>query len=470
MPDILLAQASYQRSGFPRAVLRNALTEASPTKPQKQFSIIARPGDEDFTTVGTAPIRGVFQQDGLLGDAAFIVALTGAYLVTSGGVVTALTGSIAGDALVEIAGGIDPDGNSVIRIATGDAMYIYNSSGGSVMAEDFPTAGGAGATSVAYGNGYWWATETGTGFIWNIPPASSTWGPLDFAGEDYKPDNLLGVRVVGKLAWLLGTASLVAWRATGDATSALEPVGGLEFDIGCRNISTAVNCGGELIFVDSLCGVRRTGGGAPENIADNGLTEQIANTPAADLSGGFYVLRGHPCYVLHLGTSATKVYDLSTQRWSQFNSLTYDYWRPRLFATIGDTVLASDRLSNQLVRLDPDRATDGNEVFTRSFMGFVPVTEGSVPLGSVELDCLLGDAPRSGQGSDPLIGMRMSHDGGETWDFWDYQSLGTTGNRSIPPRWNACGSAHAPHGVIFEWQVSDPVGFRVTAARYQAAA
>lgn len=474
MGAILLAQAAYQRSGFPQAVLMNALTERSQTKPESEYSILARGGLEDFDTIGTAPFRGAFQKDGLLGDATFVVASTGAYLETAAGVQTAVTGAIAGDGEVIIDGGLDADLNTVIRIATGTALYIYtwdrSTGSGNVMAEDFPTAGGAGATSVAFLGGYWLASEAGTDAAYYIEPAGSGWNALEFASAEFAPDALKGLVAVGEQGALLGSATTEFWRLTGNASSPLERSGGLVFNIGCRSIFSAVNCAGDLIFVDNNCQVQLTSGGEPQLISDNGLDEQIRRTNADDLSAAFYAKDGHPLYVLHLGTAATWVYDLSTRRWSKFASLGSNYWRPKFFATMGDTVLAFDRLSNQVWRLDPDRRYDGSNVFPLEFCGFIPVSEGRLPLANITLDCLLGDAPRTGQGSDPLIGLRVSYDGGATYGPVKYRSLGITGKRSSQPRWTNLGTAKAPHGVIAKWEVADPIGRRFSMAKFNVAA
>lgn len=456
---IPLAFASSKRTGFPEAVTLNCYSERSPTKADAPEALIARPGLEEFDNIGSAPIRGVFQKPGLLDDAAFMVCNTTAQRVTASGTVTALTGTIAGSGLVEIDGGLDADFNSIIRVATGTALYKYDSSGSAVIDESIA------ATSVAFFKGYWFYTAADSDAVYRQNPASSSWNALDFASAEYAPDPNKGLRAVGDILWLLGSASTEGWRLTGDGSAPTAPAGGLSFDIGCRNISAAVNCAGTLIWVDDKCSVQLTEGGPPVVISDNGLAEQIRRTAAADLSASWFSVDQHAFYVLHLGTSATWAYDLSTKRWTRFASLGSDYWQARMFANIGDAILATDRLSNQVWRVDPDRRTDGDEVFQVRFPAFLAVEEGAVDLANVELDCLLGDAPRSGQGSDGgAIVLRISRDEGSTWGLARERSLGAAGNRSVRPRWNALGEVRAP-GAILDFSVSDPVGRRFSACR-----
>lgn len=455
MTALPIAFASNKRSGFPWAVALNCLSEKSPTKPNAIDAIIARAGLAAFTQVGTAPIRGVFAKAGLLDGRAFIVADDTAYLVSVGGAITTLTGTIAGDGLVEIDGGLDADGDSVIRVATGTALHKFVDTGTTVVDEALT------ATSVAFWNGYWLYTEAGTDYAYYQEPASATWTQLEFAAAEYAPDPLKGVRILGDTAFLMGSATVEVWYLTGDAADPMGPVSGLKFDLGCRNISAAVNCKGSLIWVTDDSSVVLSDGGAPRLISDNGLAEQIRRTAEADLSATFFVKDQHPCYVLHLGTDATWVYDLSSQRWCNFSSLGYDYWRPRLIANAGDVVICADRNSNQLWKLDPDLGTDAGDAIPKEFYAFIDVPEGAFPLGNVVLDCLLGDAPSSDPDDESIMVLQVSRDEGASWSSPRERGLGVLGDRTVRPRWNGLGLVKAP-GAILKFACSGAGRFRVS--------
>lgn len=461
MSALPIAFASNNRSGFPPAVALNCLSEKSPTKPNAIDAMIARAGLAAFDQVGTAPIRAVFAKAGLLNGQAFVVAKDTAYLVSVGGAITALTGTIAGDGLIEIDGGLDADGNSLIRFTNGTQLYEHVSSGTAVVEEaNYP--GAAGASSIAFWNGYWIAPEAGSDYTYYQEPASTSWDPLSFAGAEYRPDALLGVRILGDSAFLLGSATVEVWYLTGDASDPMGPVSGLKFPIGCRNVSTAVDCKGSLIWVTDDSSVVLSDGGAPRLISDNGLAEQIRRTAEADLSATFFVKDQHPCYVLHLGTDATWVYDLSSQRWCNFSSLGFDYWRPRLIANVGDVVICADRNSNQLWKLDPDLGTDAGDAIPKEFYAFADVPEGSFPLGNVVLDCLLGDAPSADPDDESIMVLQVSRDEGASWSSPRERGLGAWGNRSVRPRWNGLGLVKAP-GAILKFSCSGAGRFRVSA-------
>jgi hypothetical protein len=458
MGAIPLSFAAFKRSAMPEAVTVNCLVERDPTSQSEPLTLIARPGLETFEQVGTAPLRAMFQKSGLFDNDALIPAHDTLYRLSASGAVTAFTGTIPGDGLVIMDGGLDADGESIARIANGTGLYL--ATGGTVMQETFPDD--AGVTSVTYLSGYWLATQAGTDFMYYLEPASTTWGALEFAAAEYGADKLAGVIAVGEIGWLLGEATLEGWRLTGDASSPLEPAGGLKFDIGCRSIYAAVNCGGTLVFVDNNCSVRMTEGGEPIIVSDNGLAEQIRRSSAADLRASFFVKDQHPVYVLTIGSDATWMYDLASKSWTRANSNGLDYWRADLFCNIGDVALARDAASNQVYRLDPDLRDDAGETFTMEFCAFLETKERPIAIANLELHCEVGGAPREGQGSEPLVGMQISRDGTKTFNGLRYRSLGATGKYRTRVRWTMLGNAFPPFGAWFKFMISDPVVRRVS--------
>lgn len=458
---IPIAYAGNERSGFPPAVLLNCLTEKAATKSTVD-AIIGRACMEAFRQVGTAPIRGAYAKAGLMDGQAFIVAKNSGYLLSIDGTVTTLSGTIPGDDPVEIDGGLDADYNSVIRVATGTSLHKFtwspDTGPGPIVDE------GIAATSTAFWAGYWLYTAAGDDAVYRQEPASTAWNPLDFASAEFAPDPNKGVRVVGDQAALLGSATFEYWYLTGDSTAPMTRSGGQAYDTGCRNIATAVNCKGTLIWVSDDSSVVASEGGAPRLISDNGLAEQIRRTAEADLSASFFVKDQHPCYVLHLGTAASWVYDLSTQRWSRFSSLSYDYWRPRFFANMGDVVIGTDRNSNQVWTLDPDSGADGSDPVPKEFYAFVDVPEGRLPLTNVQIDAHLGDAPTSDPDDESVMSLQISRDDGASWSSPRERGLGARGNRMVQPRWNGLGEVKAP-GAILKFACSGPGPFRVSAVR-----
>jgi hypothetical protein len=464
---LALSFAAYERSLFPESVLVNCFVEKSPTSQSSPLALLARPGLEDFKVVGSTPHRGIFQRSGLFDDDALLLANTTLYTLSAEGIATALPGMVSGDGLVDIDAGQDADLNSIAYIATGPKLYKVQA--GSVVDVTADFANGNGATSVCFGPAQTWVfQETGTDQFYTQLPGETTFDPLEFATAEYAPDKGVAVRRIRDLVVFLNASTTEVWTPTGSADPPFEPYGGLKFDYGCRSRDAAVVCQGALLWVDNNCSVRMFDGGEPSIISDNGLAEQIRRVSAADISASTFSKDQHVYYVLRLSTTATWVYDLSTQAWAKWSSLGYDYWRAHLFANIGDVALALDSLSNQVSRLDPDRRTDGDDTFTVAFSAFYEAKDGPVPCANVELDCEVGNSPLSGQGSAPVIVLSMSDNEGKTFGQPKERSMGVTGDYSVTPRWNGLGTIKSPKGRIFKWQISDPVGRRFSGARMNA--
>lgn len=465
---IALSFAAYKRSGFPEAVTVNCYAEKAPISQSQPLALIARPGMEAFANVGTAQARAIFQKAGLFNDAALILTQTTLSTLTASGVIATMAGmAVDGSSSVDIDAGQDADLNSVAYIATGTGLYKLV--GGTITREAFPAADDdVGASSVCYHRGFWVAVRAGSDTCYFKIPGNETWVALQFFSAEYAPDPLVAVRSVGDILVLQGSTTFEAARLSGTA-DAFQPYEGLNFEHGCRARDTAVKCQDALLYVDDDCQVRMFEGGVPEIISDNGLAEQIRRVSASDLRGSFWIKDGHPFYVLSLGTMATWGFDLSTKLWVRFNSLGYDYWRTQLFCNIGDIALAADSASNQIYRLDPDRRTDGSDTFTVRFRAFVEALQGPIPCANVQMSCEVGNSPYTGQGSAPVIAMRMSDDQGKTFGSPRERSLGATGQYITVPRWNALGTVKSPHGRIFDFEISDPVGRRFSGLMMNAA-
>jgi hypothetical protein len=458
VPTAAISYGAYKRTGNPEFAALNCYAEQYPTAAGPAIQMRARPGIELFETVGSGAFRSAMQKDGLFASAAVIVNGTTAYTVTDGGVVTPMAGTIAGNGILDADMGQDADLESVARWATGSALY--KGTLGSVTLEDFPDVGGAGASSVCYHRGFWFAVEAGTDKVYVQIPGDLTWDPLTFSSAEYAPDPLVAVRSRGDQIALMGSSTFEVFVLSGTAS---EPDRALWRPELRPRLPLGAH-GGQL---QGLAALRRQrvqraalGRRGTPVISDPGLTDQIAAVAAADLRAWTYAADGHRFYVLTLGGDSTWVYDLTGggERWSTFNSLGYDYWRMHLGCSIGNTVLACDNLSAQLYRLDPTRKTDGTDVFQKKFCAVIDGQDTTVSCSNLVVVCDIGDAPMEGQGSTPIMQLRLSTNQGKTFGpIWESEFAGT-GDYATLPRWNGLGDVPPLLGMIAEFSMSDPVG------------
>jgi hypothetical protein len=180
------------------------------------------PGMELIASVGTGPIRGLWNRENDI----YIASGSEMYKMTPDIAITKL-GDITGTGPVSMA-----DNGLQLFIACNPDGFIYNFTT-NVFAQitdpDFP-----GAVTVGYLDGY---------FVFNEPNSQRIWvtalldglsvDPLDFASAEGSPDGLVAVMIDHREAWLFGTNSTEVWYNSGNPDFPLERIQGAYNEIGC---------------------------------------------------------------------------------------------------------------------------------------------------------------------------------------------------------------------------------------------
>lgn len=440
--------------GFPEFLTENLLVENTPSNQDKGVALVGRPGLATYATVGQGPLRCISGTSGVFNDDTFVLSGFNLSRISTASVVTAITGTIPGGERVSFAAGFDESENSEGRIACEAGIYLTD--GVTVSAEVFPLDGGV--SSVAYVRGFWFAVAAATGEIYTRIPGDLVWDTLTFTTAEYKPDKALGVFPVGDQIFVPGAASTEVFGLTGDSTNPLVQYTGLAWTIGCRARDSVAVVGDSLYLVSTDCGVYRFSP-QPTLVSDPGLSEQLRNAEPNTLRAWSYRLDGKLFYILTC-SEGTWMHD--GQVWTKASSKGYNYWRAALGSQVGDAVLAADSIagSGQIWKLDPFKLTDNGDEITRTATAWMEIKQGYLPIANLQVNCAVGLAPRTGQGSDPLVSIRCSRDG-QTWEAWRECSLGASGQFSTKVKINRWGVFKAP-GALFQVRVSDPTLVRIT--------
>lgn len=450
---------------FPPITQTNMLAEKTSTQLESPIALIPRPGLTAFATVGDGPIRHMNRKSGLFNEAAVVVSREKVFLLSANAIATQQTGTLSTTAgHVQIAMGRDSNGDSLARIADGARLYLV--SGGTVTAENFPSAiETAGADSVAYLRQFWFAVKSGTAQVYYLVPGDTVWNALDFATAEYQPDPIICIAVLGEQIFLLGAASTEVWALTGSTSPALAPYGGLAWNIGCLSRDSAVNVRDSLIWVTDTCDVVQTFGSTPQVISTPGISEQIRQSDADQIDAWSFIMDQHMYYVLTLSTQ-TWIYDMTTQLWSRADSVGYDFWRAGIGCAVAGQAYAADILpgSAMVWTVDPDSLTDDGDGISRVCTGFFEMRDGKLACGNVSIVCSAGQGNIIDPGANPVVQMRYSDSYGQTWSEWKNAELGKAGEFEYRVRWNRLGLLRSP-GRYFQFRTSDPVIFRMTDIR-----
>ncbi|HEY2596069.1 MAG TPA: hypothetical protein VGK33_19425 [Chloroflexota bacterium] len=283
-----------------------------------------------------------------------------------------------------------------------------------------------GATSVTYLDGYFVFTAAEPTSKWFISGLldPNAYDALDFAYTDGEPDLVRRVLTLHGELWFVGDTSVEVWYDAG--SSGLESAPGTSFfpfrrraggviEHGAESPKTVCICDGSLFWLSDAGIVLRSNGYRAVRISTHALEQKIRllGIPAiaASLS---YIQDGHTFYVLTFSSatsSATLVYDCTTQKWHERSSSADGTapWRPwSAYVTTGLSVFG-DSLSGDLMFAQPYVDTDYGVPVRREVV--LPPLWGQTRFAfcaRVEVECDMGQA------QDPIT-LEWSDDGGFTF-------------------------------------------------------
>ncbi len=447
MTALAYGKGTYRRlaAGLPELRLQNMFVEAAATS-QDGVVLISRPGMVVDRTIGTGPIRGLFQQPGTLNDQLF--AVSGGQLYGS-----AALGDVSGTGAVTF-------GASATEIVVAAGAGLLRSDGATGSAVAFPD--NASVTAVSYLGGYFIALRAGTQrFYWSALRDATMWDGLDYASAESSPDPLRDIVVVGDVIWLLGASTIEPWAITGALDLPFSRIEGRNMQRGVLATGCAVELDSALFWIGDDRRVYRSGA-VPEGLSDAGIEERIA--ASSTVSAFTFAYEGHKFFCVRLDAE-TLAFDIATQEWCEFGTYGRPNWRARSATSFNGVARLGDDENGTIWRYDLKAFTDAGTPISKLFTAFQPITDGSFTLDVIHLDADFGSAGMlTGQGSDPLVELRTSRDGGKTWSGWRQAGMGKQGQYRARAMWRRFGSFDAP-GAIFEIRCTDPIRFRVSAVR-----
>lgn len=462
MPSLMYGTAAYERAtgNLPQLTLINMFVEKAATS-ENQACLQSRSGLTTLLTNGSGPVRAIFSNRGTINgdDFSVIGSSTSPTLYHGNVLIGTLTG--LGTGPVSIAGS-----NSEILIAGGGDMYRYN--GTTLTKVTFPDSAhvravcfigslfvavrgteSSGAADLYPGRYYFSAVLDG-----------SSWDALNFATAEREPDGLLDVAALNDKIILYGQSSVELWSDTGDSTlpfTRIEGIGSQSKGIlltgcQCEADNTKFHIGSDAV-------VYRLGE-TFDRVSDHWLEEKIA----ASVSARLFTFRrhGHEFVCVRLD-SQTFSYDCATQAWSEFQT-NGGQWIAQCAAMKGTDVYFGHQSTGQIMGWSTDWLDLGDQM-EREFTAAIQLDQ-PVSVNNLWLWVNTGQTTAlTGQGATPQVEMQSSRDAGNSWTSFNGANLGSTGQYRSIPSWRRVGLFDQPGGV-FRFRVTDPVGFRVSAVKY----
>ena len=444
----------------------NLFPEVTPDNGKDAGFLSRAPGLRLLTTVGSGPVRGMWQYGGY----GYVVSSNTLYRVDAAWNVTSL-GGVLGTGPVSMS-----DNGRQLFIACNPWSYIYNASTGvfaQITDPDF-----VGAVTVGYIDGY---------FVFNQPNSQTIWvtqlldgtsvDPLDFASAEGSPDGLVGLIVDHREVWLFGTNSVEVWYDSGNSDFPLERIQGAFNEIGCAAPYSIAKLDNGIFWLGSDARgngiVYRANGYTGQRVSTHAIEFAIQSySTISDAIAYTYQQEGHAFYVLIFPTgNATWVYDVATGAWHEragFNNGQFMRHISNCQMNYNNEIVVGDYASGNIYAFDLDVYADNGaeQKWLRSWRA-LPSGQNNLTRTAqhvVQLDCESGVGLNTGQGSNPQVMLRWSDDGGHTWSNEHWASMGGIGAYGTRVIWRRLGMTEKLRDRVYEVSGTDPVKIAIIGA------
>jgi hypothetical protein len=460
-----LVGPTYQESSLPFDAQR--LVNMYPVMDEQGKEVSAlygTPGLEAFATTNLGPGRKTFKA---ANGRAFVVSGAALYEVLEDGTTTSR------GALEQTSGNVTIAENP-LQLAVCDGVNIFiltysSNAFAKVTDADRPNP----CATITFIDGYFIGVEGGSGrFFISSPNDGTAWDALDFATAESNPDELVGAFAASGQLWLGGKTNTEMWTNTGASDFPFRRISGGVMNVGFLSPYSAMTVGGMMVWLgrdEYGKGIVYTAAGfTPERISTSPIERLIQEADDAEnIRAWAYQKEGHLFYVLTGGGLETSLaYDFSTQQWHERAYLNeYGDFEQHLaidcmFAFGKHLVL--DRRNGNVYDMRNDVYSDnGDAIAAERIFTHLSDEDKRVRYNRLVVGVEAGVGLQSGQGSDPVISMRLSKDGAKTWSDWHDADIGAAGEYKNKSVWRRLGIAEQ---MTFAVRITDPVKRAITGA------
>jgi len=456
------------------------------------------PGLQLLVTVGTGPVRGLWQYGGY----GYVVSGNTLYRIDNEYNITTL-GVVANDGPVSMA-----DNGNHLFIACNGPSFIYNATT-TIFAQitdvDFP-----GALTVSYLDGYFVFIEPDSQRVWVTELLDPLLiDPLDFASAEGSPDGLVSSITDHSEIWLFGTTSVEVWyNAAQGSGFPLIRIQGAFNEIGCAATFSVAKLDNGLFWLGADNRgqgiVYRSQGYTGVRISTHAIEWQIQQYgDISDAIAYTYQQDGHSFYVLTFpAAQATWVFDVAAQAWHErasFSNGNFSRHRSNCQMFFNNEVTVGDFQNGNLYAFNLEVYADGT--FTQKWLrswralptgtnNFKRTAQHSLQLncesgvglpGVIEIPGSVYLSPMIVSGSigivnqieiviavddfvQPQVMLRWSDDGGHTWSNEHWRSMGGVGEYGKRVLWRRLGMTEKLRDRVYEVSGTDPVKIAIMAA------
>ena len=307
------------------------------------------------------------------------------------------------------------------------------------------------------------------------PNDGSTWDPLQKFVRSTQPDPWRTMFVDGnRQLWFIGSVTGDVYYNTGVANNPFQPIPGSVYRSGIAAPFARGLAGTNIVWLgqnDEGSGkVMAARGYVPQPISTYAVETALAQYKRTgridDAEVMVYQDEGHTFVNFGFPTNGgTWTFDLEKASWAErgmWNPVkgSYDIWAPRVHCEAFGKHFVGDRATGKIAQMDRAFATEFDGATGIRRLRVAPgITRehARLPYDQIELLIESGLGLPIGQGSDPLVMLRMSTDGGHTWSNEFQAGAGKIGEFRRRVYWTQLGDAA---DAAIEISTSDPIPWR----------
>jgi hypothetical protein len=422
-------------------------------------------GISEYASTGFGPCRGGWVMNEIpyfvLGGE--LVSINASQVVTNLGIIT-------GTKRVSMA----DNGNDLVVVVPGGDAYAFNLASQTLTQITDPNF--QLSDSVTLYRGYFvFTTSDGRQLFVSNLNTPLTFNALDFGSAEGDPDRIVTQIVDHDELSIIGKKTTEVFRNVGGADFPLQIIPGAFTQKGAHTKYGVVKFDNTYMFIgggeNELTSIwRQSSSSSATKVSTNVIDNAIQKFTELEISNAFTMTFSKKGQFFALFTfnstripSVTFVYNGTASAlagfsvWSQFQTgVTDNAWRVNTIVKAYGLLLCGDSIDGRIGKIDDTVYTEyGNVVLRQAELK--PLSQNGVKIfaGELEVDFEAGTGLTTGQGSNPIVRMSYSDDGGRTYSSEFSRSIGKIGEYGHETVWNRQG--RFPNSRTIRFTVTDPV-------------
>jgi hypothetical protein len=345
--------------------------------------------------------------------------------------------------------------------------WIYTVSGGLVQVSDVDFDGPVIGLTFMDGYFVFLKADSNKFFISDLRDGTS-YISTDFTSAESDPDNLVATAPLNGLLYVFGSLTCEQYTNQGQGSGFpfVRATSGV-IQKGCHAPLSLIEFNGSLVWIgngdNEKPSVWISSGDNPTKLSSAPI-DNIINSGGIEKLRKAYVVkwaeRGHSFLAFTVPDVCTMVFDSQSGLWHQRKSVNdYDQLVPWRVASlvysysefiVGDVIGSNIGVMKETAYMEYDKEIHGYWTTPAIDNGGLPFS-----INSLELMMQTGEVPVSGQGSQPIMRMSISKDGGRIYSPEISRMIGATGDYVRRITWNLLG--RYSRSAQFRFDISEPI-------------